>query len=99
MFYAMMELARKHNPKDTDYRSNPGPCSTVCRLRHPAKHMRCLATVLRKFLLMRPILPKFLLETVRKWEVKCSPLFCGLPKLKVGTITCIHPNPDSSSLI
>ena len=86
-FYAMEELARKHKHKDRDYRISPGPCSTVCRLRHPAKHMRCLASVLRKFLLMRPILPKFLLGTVKEWEVKCSPLFGGLPK--VATITRI----------
>ena len=85
MFYAMMQLARKHNPKDTDYRSNPGACSAVCRLRHPAKHMRCLADVLRKFLLMRPILPKFLVDTVHEWESTCPPLFSGLPK--VATIT------------
>ncbi len=58
-------------------------CSAACRLRHPEKHAQCVATLLHKFMRLRPILPKFVVESVKAWRESCPILYQDMPQ--VGT--------------
>ena len=68
----LKELREKNDAYNKSHLGSPlpgshGPCGAACRLRHPEKHVQCLAGLLHKYLQMRTILPGFLLESVKRW--------------------------------